>query len=74
MSKYVAIKSDSDLPLARDLVLEYPPPPPSPYCGSNPRRQGVGLPGHCEPCAQHGHIVAHPDFGCGDVGCNSSHE
>lgn len=47
---------------------------PHKYAGSNPDRQGVGDPGHCEACCSVGHIVAHPDFGCGDVGCDSDHD
>ena len=50
-----------------------PYPPTHRYCGSNPERQSVGDPGHCEDCAQHGHVLAHPDLGCGDVGCNALH-
>lgn len=41
--------------------------------GSNPERQSVGLPGHCESCAAVGHIDAHPNLGCSDVGCTISH-
>lgn len=47
---------------------------PHRYCGSDADRQSVGDPGHCEDCASVGHIVAHPDLGCGDVGCYSSHD
>lgn len=43
------------------------------WSGSNPERESVGDPGHCEVCAQYGHVAAHPDHGCGDVGCHSSH-
>lgn len=59
------------------------PPSPTPqpggtrivvYPGRNSDRQSVGLPGHCEQCAEHGHIVAHPEYGCSEVGCYSSHE
>ncbi|QYN17547.1 hypothetical protein [Amycolatopsis sp. DSM 110486] len=46
---------------------------PHPYCGSNSERQSVGDPGHCEDCCSVGHIVAHPDYGCADVGCNNDH-
>lgn len=46
---------------------------PRQYCGSNSDRQSVGDPGHCEDCCSVGHIVAHPEFGCGDVGCYSDH-
>jgi len=41
--------------------------------GSDPERQSVGDPGHCEACCAVGHVVAHPDLGCGDVGCVISH-
>lgn len=53
--------------------LTFPPPPTHPFAGSNSDRQSTGLPGHCEPCAQFGHIIAHPSLGCGDVGCNRCH-
>lgn len=43
------------------------------YCGTNSKRQSVGLPGHCDRCAEVGHEVAHPNFGCSDVGCSSAH-
>jgi hypothetical protein len=43
------------------------------YAGSNPTRQSVGDPGHCERCAEVGHVRAHPSLGCGDVGCNKAH-
>ncbi len=54
----------------------HPPRNPLPthrYAGSSKDRQEVGLPGHCEPCAQVGHVKAHKHLGCGDVGCNSAH-
>lgn len=44
------------------------------FAGSSNTRQGVGLPGHCEDCAEHGHAAAHPDLGCADVGCDRNHE
>lgn len=47
--------------------------PTARYAGSNSERQSVGLPGHCERCAEHGHVEAHPNYGCGDVGCSSAH-
>lgn len=48
--------------------------PPVPFdAGANAERAGVGLPGHCSVCAILGHIVAHPEFGCSDVGCDSDH-
>lgn len=46
---------------------------PHHYAGSDSERQSVGDPGHCEACVSVGHVVAHPDLGCGDVGCNSVH-
>ena len=49
-------------------------PPTHNRSGTNPERQRVGDPGHCEACAQHGHVIAHPDLGCGDVGCHRPHE
>lgn len=50
----------------------YPPTTRLP-CGSDSKRQSVGDPGHCEACATFGHVAAHPDFGCGDVGCDADH-
>lgn len=41
--------------------------------GSNSARQSVGEPGHCNRCAKFGHVKAHPNLGCGDVGCDSGH-
>ncbi|MEW9530659.1 hypothetical protein [Microbispora sp. NPDC049125] len=43
------------------------------YCGSDKARAERGNPGHCEPCARYGHIAAHPELGCADVGCESIH-
>jgi ADP-ribose pyrophosphatase YjhB (NUDIX family) len=43
------------------------------YAGTNPDRQSVGLPGHCDRCVAVGHVRAHPDLGCGDVGCTVRH-
>jgi hypothetical protein len=48
-------------------------PPTHPFAGSDPGRQSVGDPGHCERCAGFGHVAAHPGLGCGDVGCSSAH-
>lgn len=48
-------------------------PPTHDYAGMNPERQSIGLPGHCDICATIGHVDAHPDYGCGDVGCNRDH-
>lgn len=48
--------------------------PTANFAGSNSERQSVGLPGHCVKCAEHGHVAAHPDLGCGDVGCNAAHD
>jgi hypothetical protein len=41
--------------------------------GSNVERQSIGLPGHCERCAELGHVKAHKNYGCGDVGCMHVH-
>jgi hypothetical protein len=49
-------------------------PPTHAHSGSNSERQSVGDPGHCELCAQVGHVVAHPELGCGDVGCDDDHD
>lgn len=46
---------------------------PAKYIGSNSARQSVGDPGHCEACVSVGHVAAHPDLGCGDVGCYRHH-
>jgi hypothetical protein len=46
----------------------------APYTGTSKARQEVGDPGHCDRCVAFGHILAHPQLGCGDVGCNSSHD
>lgn len=46
---------------------------PHEYCGTDAERQSIGDPGHCEDCCSVGHIVAHPDLGCGDVGCVRDH-
>jgi hypothetical protein len=43
------------------------------FAGSNSERQSVGLPGHCERCAELGHVKAHKNLGCGDVGCTQAH-
>lgn len=43
------------------------------FTGSSSQRQAVGLPGHCDDCAARGHLESHPDLGCSDVGCDSSH-
>jgi hypothetical protein len=64
--------------LAAESEMTREPLPRSPYAhryaGSDPARQGIGDPGHCDDCARVGHIVAHSDLGCGDVGCISDHE
>lgn len=44
------------------------------FIGSDQARQSVGNPGHCERCVSIGHVAAHPELGCGDVGCYASHE
>lgn len=48
-------------------------PPTHDYAGTNTDRAAVGDPGHCEICAALGHVRAHPDYGCGDVGCTHAH-
>lgn len=48
-------------------------PPTHRFAGSSSARQSIGDPGHCERCAEVGHVKAHPDLGCGDVGCDSGH-
>lgn len=60
--------------LARYLCsLQYGWPPTHPYCGSDGDRAYRGDPGHCWVCAVVGHVVAHPERGCGDVKCESDH-
>lgn len=56
-----------------NLPLSDPPGPTVAGAGKNTERAMVGLPGHCEKCAQYGHIAAHPEYGCGDVGCSGNH-
>jgi hypothetical protein len=48
-------------------------PPTHRFCGNDSERASVGLPGHCWVCAIVGHVVAHPELGCGDVHCNLTH-
>jgi hypothetical protein len=50
------------------------PPPTHQLCGEGFDRASVGLPGHCFYCAVVGHVVAHPEYGCGDVHCRVVHE
>lgn len=49
------------------------PYPTHPLAGSAKERQEIGRPGHCERCAEVGHVKAHRNLGCGDVGCTSAH-
>lgn len=49
-------------------------PPTALYAGSNSDRQRVGRPGHCSVCAIVGHVAAHPELGCCDVRCTSTHD
>jgi hypothetical protein len=78
--------SESDLPipdavaaLARRITADHKAahdrfyPPTHEHAGQNSERQSIGLPGHCWACAVVGHVVAHPDYGCGDVQCNFDH-
>lgn len=51
-----------------------PPYPTHPFAGTNKERAQIGLPGHCERCAEIGHVKAHRSLGCGDVGCSSAHD
>ncbi|MFE7780282.1 hypothetical protein [Streptomyces nigrescens] len=51
-----------------------PPFPTHPFAGTSKERAEVGLPGHCELCAEVGHVKAHRNLGCGDVGCSSAHD
>lgn len=44
------------------------------YAGSDSDRQSVGLQGHCDDCAEMGHVAAHPELGCADVGCDKAHD
>ena len=44
-----------------------------PYAGQSKERAEIGLPGHCERCAEVGHVKAHRSLGCGDVGCMKGH-
>lgn len=46
---------------------------PHPWCGSSSDRQSGRDPGHCEDCCAVGHVIAHPDYGCADVGCYRDH-
>jgi len=48
-------------------------PPTHAHAGADSERASTGLPGHCDVCAIVGHVVAHPDYGCGDVRCNVDH-
>lgn len=43
------------------------------HAGTDKDRQERGLPGHCDDCVDLGHVIAHPDMGCGDVGCGRYH-
>lgn len=68
-----AIRSaEGKLPVYRPDPLR--PPPTARFAGSNSERQSVGDPGHCERCAEVGHVKAHPELGCGDVGCYANHD
>lgn len=49
------------------------PYPTASFAGSNKKREEIGDPGHCERCARFGHVKAHPNLGCGDVGCTRAH-
>lgn len=47
---------------------------PHPLCGTSKDRAQRGDPGHCEDCCAVGHLHAHDDLGCGDVGCTRDHD
>jgi hypothetical protein len=51
-----------------------PPYPTHHFAGTSKERAQVGLPGHCERCAEVGHVKAHRSLGCGDVGCSKAHD
>ena len=69
-------------PDSRDTASTLPPVPITalaqqpyhPRPGTSKERQEVGDPGHCEDCLVRGHVAAHPDLGCGDVGCSDGHD
>ncbi|AXV09963.1 hypothetical protein DVS28_b0193 (plasmid) [Euzebya pacifica] len=66
-----ASRDDADVAVGRWLTAGRPSPT---HTGSDPERGSVGLPGHCEDCAAVGHVQAHPELGCGDVGCTAAHD
>lgn len=37
-------------------------------------RAESGYSSHCDRCERFGHVLAHPDLGCGDVGCTRAHD
>jgi hypothetical protein len=58
---------------SNDHTLASVPEPTHLFPGSSKERQQVGHPGHCDDCALVGHVKAHPDLGCADVGCTAAH-
>lgn len=75
------METHPDLVLAGDLAYyraalapEPAPPATHPHAGTSKAQQEAGDPGHCDPCAEVGHVEAHPSLGCGDVGCDKPHE
>lgn len=59
---------------AASNTSRHPSYPTHQYAGSCKERAEIGKPGHCEPCAERGHVLAHPDLGCADVGCYQAHD
>lgn len=56
---------------------EVPSVTPSPYHrypGSSKARQEVGNPGYDELSLAVGHVLAHPELGCADCGCDAAHD
>jgi hypothetical protein len=63
-----------DAPATADPDTAAAQQPYQPRPGTSKERQEVGDPGHCEDCLARGHVAAHPDLGCGDVGCSDGHD
>lgn len=82
-----SVPGSSDYPAGMTLwasATHFTPAEPAPaiepetatplYPGRDSDRQSVGKPGHCSDCARIGHVAAHLDFGCSDVGCDRAHD